>query len=74
MIALSEGVTELIVEEPRTRTVMIKHIVGYPFGMITGYKQKTDGHGNLVFNPTVPLQEEMSTKSLVTGSPILQAV
>jgi len=49
VIALSEGVTELNVEEPRTRTVMIKHIVGYPFGMITGYKQKTDGQGNLVY-------------------------
>lgn len=49
VIALSEGVTELNVEEPRTRTVMIKHIVGYPFGMITGYKQKTDPQGNLVY-------------------------
>lgn len=49
VIALSEGVTELNVEEPRTRTVMIKHIVGYPFGMITGYRQKTDGAGNKVY-------------------------
>jgi TonB-linked SusC/RagA family outer membrane protein len=49
VIALSEGVTELNVEEPRTRTVMIKHIVGYPFGMITGYRQKTDSQGNKVY-------------------------
>ncbi len=49
VIALSEGVTELNVEEPRTRTVYIKHIVGQPFGMITGYKQKLDPQGNLVF-------------------------
>jgi hypothetical protein len=49
VIALSEGVTELNVEEPCTRTVMIKHIVGQPFGMITGYIQKTDAQGNLVF-------------------------
>lgn len=49
VIALSEGITELNVEEPRTRTVYVKHIVGYPFGMITGYKQKTDGQGNLVY-------------------------
>jgi len=49
VIALSEGVTELNVEEPRTRTVYIKHIVGYPFGMITGYVQKTDDQGNKVY-------------------------
>jgi len=52
VLALSENVTELNVEEPRTRTVMIKHIVGQPFGMITGYKQKTDPQGNLVFEET----------------------
>ena len=49
VIALSPGITELNVEEPRTRTVYIKHIVGYPFGMITGYVQKTDGQGNKVY-------------------------
>jgi TonB-linked SusC/RagA family outer membrane protein len=42
VIALSEGVKEYLVEEPRTRTVYIKHIVGYPFGMITGYRQLID--------------------------------
>ncbi len=52
VMALSENVTELNVEEPRTRTVMIKHIVGQPFGMITGYMQKTDPQGNLVFEST----------------------
>lgn len=50
VIALSEGVTEINVEEPRTRTVYIKHIVGYPFGMITGYRQKRDPQGNLVYD------------------------
>jgi TonB-linked SusC/RagA family outer membrane protein len=49
VIRLSEGVTEINVEEPRTRAVYIKHIVGYPFGMITGYRQKTDGNGNKVY-------------------------
>lgn len=49
VIALSKGVTEINVEEPRTRTVYIKHIVGYPFGMITGYRQKVDSQGNKVY-------------------------
>ncbi len=50
VIRLSEGVKEINVEEPRTRTVYIKHIVGYPFGMITGYRQLRDPSGNLVYD------------------------
>jgi TonB-linked SusC/RagA family outer membrane protein len=42
VIALSQGVTEMFVEEPRTRTVAVYNIVGYPFGMIKGYKQLVD--------------------------------
>jgi hypothetical protein len=42
VVSLIEGQTELIREEPRTRTVFIKHIVGYPFGMITGITQLRD--------------------------------
>jgi outer membrane receptor protein involved in Fe transport len=42
VISLIDGQTELLGEEPRTRTVYIKHIVGYPYGMITGQTQKVD--------------------------------
>ena len=42
VVALSEGVTRLFVEEPRTRNAAVYHVVGYPFGMILGYKQKVD--------------------------------
>src|SRR5262249_30555236 len=42
IVSLIEGQTELSVEEPRTRTVFIKHIVGHPYGMITGQNQKID--------------------------------
>ena len=49
VIELSGGATELILEEPRTRTVFIKHIVGYPFGMITGWVQKQDAAGNRIY-------------------------
>ena len=42
VISLIEGQTEVIGEEPRTRTVFIKHIVGQPFGMITGQVQLKD--------------------------------
>ena len=49
VISLNPGINELSMEEPRTRTVYIKNIVGYPFGMITGYVQKTDASGNRIY-------------------------
>jgi hypothetical protein len=42
----------LIMEEPRTRTVFIKNIVGQPFGMITGWVQKKDANGNRMYTST----------------------
>ncbi|WP_341227958.1 SusC/RagA family TonB-linked outer membrane protein [uncultured Arcticibacterium sp.] len=36
VISLSGGATEVTFEESRTRTTFIKHIVGQPFGVITG--------------------------------------
>lgn len=50
VINLIEGQTEVIGEEPRTRTVFIKHIVGQPYGAITGLTQKRDPSGNLVYD------------------------
>ncbi len=50
VVSLIEGSKELTLEEPRTRNVFIKHIVGNPYGMITGRVQKKDPSGNLVFD------------------------
>ncbi len=50
VVSLIEGQEEFSVEEPRTRTVFIKDIVGHPFGMITGQVQKRDDKGNLVYS------------------------
>ena len=50
VIQLIDGVTEVVGEEPRTRNVFIKHIVGYPFGMITGHVQQTSPAGEPVFD------------------------
>ncbi|MEQ9437587.1 MAG: SusC/RagA family TonB-linked outer membrane protein [Cyclobacteriaceae bacterium] len=49
VISLIEGNDELVVEEPRSRNVFIKHIVGHPFGMITGRVQKTTESGEPIF-------------------------
>ncbi len=59
VVSLIEGQTELLVEEPRTRTVFIKHIVGYPYGMITGKVQLRDPNGNLVYDSDgAPITDE----------------
>lgn len=55
VVSLIEGQTELVVDpytaEPRTRTVLIKQIVGQPYGMITGLKQLRDpATGLLVYD------------------------
>jgi outer membrane receptor protein involved in Fe transport len=42
---LLEGNNELVVEEPRTRTVFVKHVVGQPFGVLTGWVQKKVARG-----------------------------
>ena len=49
VISLIEGQKEIVGEEPRTRTVFIKHIVGSPYGMITGQTQLRDPSGQLVY-------------------------
>lgn len=60
VIKLIEGNNELIVEEPRTRTVFVKHIVGQPFGVLTGWVQKRAPDGRLVFdrNDGAPIQSD----------------
>ncbi len=40
VVSLIDGSTELSFEESRTRTTRIKHIVGQPYGTITGITQK----------------------------------
>jgi hypothetical protein len=50
VVSLIGNQTELFVEEPRTRFVAIKHIIGQPYGMITGLMQRRDPNGNLVYD------------------------
>jgi len=57
VVSLIEGQNSLVVDpftaEPRTRTVLIKQIVGQPYGMITGLTQLRDpATGLLVFDTT----------------------
>lgn len=60
----------LPVEEPRTRTAGIFHIVGQPYGMIMGNVQRRDPAGNLVYDSTgAPLMDPTGFKILGRGVP-----
>lgn len=50
VVSLIADLTELTGEELRTRNAFIKHIVGEPYGTITGRVQATDPSGNLVYD------------------------
>jgi TonB-linked SusC/RagA family outer membrane protein len=74
VVSLIEGQKELVTDaftaEPRTRTVLIKQIVGSPYGMITGIKQKRDPAGNLVYDSTgAPIADNSAYQILGNGVP-----
>jgi TonB-linked SusC/RagA family outer membrane protein len=50
VVSLIAGQNELTDEEPRTRTVRVKHIVGLPYGYITGYVQSKTPDGRLIYD------------------------
>lgn len=50
VVSLIEGQERLFVEEPRTRTAAVYHVVGQPYGMILGVTQLRSPDGQLVFN------------------------
>ncbi|MDN5213427.1 SusC/RagA family TonB-linked outer membrane protein [Fulvivirgaceae bacterium BMA12] len=50
VVSLIEGQDELFVEEPRTRSAAVFHVVGSPYGTIRGRVQKTSPDGRLVFD------------------------
>jgi len=58
VVSLIEGSNELVLEEPRSRNVFIKHIVGYPFGMITGRVQKVVNGQPVFLEDGSPVQED----------------
>jgi hypothetical protein len=50
VISLQPDVDRMLVEYPRTFSAAIEHMVGHPYGMITGYKQITDPEGRPIFD------------------------
>lgn len=50
VVYLDEFTTQIDIDRPRTGSVMIRNITGYPFGMITGSVQKTDADGTKIYD------------------------
>ncbi len=50
VVSLIEGQDRLFIEEPRTRTAAVFHVVGQPYGMILGVRQKRSPDGQLVYD------------------------
>lgn len=69
VIRLIEGNNELIVEEPRTRTVFVKHVVGQPFGVLTGWVQRRSPDGQLVFEANGAPVQSASMQVIGNGVP-----
>jgi hypothetical protein len=74
VVSLIEGQDQLVVDpftaEPRTRTVLIKQIVGQPYGMITGLMQLRDpATGLLVYDSSGAPLTDGSYQVLGNGVP-----
>lgn len=73
VIKIAEGLTALQLPGAVTRTLngWIYHFEGQPFGMIAGFKQKTDDKGQLVFNSSSGLPIAGPLVTLGRGVPPL---
>ncbi len=59
VVSLIEGSTELTFEESRTRTTFIKHIVGQPYGTITGVTQKMINGQPVYTSEGIPVRNDV---------------
>jgi TonB-linked SusC/RagA family outer membrane protein len=67
VISLIAGNNELIIEEPRSRNAFIKHVVGHPFGVITGRVQDVSPNGD----PLIQFGGFVTQKDPVTGKDVI---
>lgn len=64
VVSLIEGSKELVIEEPRSRNAFIKHVVGHPYGVITGRVQDASPNGD----PLMTFQGFVYERDPVTGA------
>lgn len=69
VIKIADGLTNLSMDESRTRNAYIYHFEGQAFGMIAGYRAKKDANGNTVYNKDTGLPIQGEFTSLGRGVP-----
>ena len=69
IVSLIPGTNILNVEEPRTRTVFVRQIVGQPFGTLTGLKQRTTADGQLIYDKDGAPLTDNTYQTLGSGVP-----
>jgi outer membrane receptor protein involved in Fe transport len=68
---IAEGINSLQGGRPRTLNAYIYHFEGQPYGMVAGYKMKTDNNGNIVYNNANGIPMQSSLMALGRGVPPL---
>ncbi|PMD99386.1 SusC/RagA family TonB-linked outer membrane protein [Siphonobacter sp. BAB-5405] len=68
---IAQGLSQYELDQSRTQSAYIYHFEGQPYGMITGFKQKTDANGNLVYNSATGLPIQSALMALGRGVPPL---
>lgn len=73
VVKIADGLTSLALPGAiaRTQNGFIYHFEGQPFGMISGYRAKTDANGNVVYNRDSGLPLQSAFTALGRGVPPL---
>ncbi|WP_111628345.1 SusC/RagA family TonB-linked outer membrane protein [Larkinella arboricola] len=73
VVKIADGLTSLALPgaTARTQNGFIYHFEGMPFGMIAGYRAKTDANGNVVYNAASGLPLQSTFMPLGRGVPPL---
>lgn len=61
IVKIADGLTSLSGGQPRTQNAFVNHYEGKPYGMISGFRMRSDSDGNIVYNNAngLPLQSEL---------------
>jgi hypothetical protein len=69
VVKIADGLTSLAGAQPRTQNAYVYHFEGEPYGMIAGYRMKTDEKGNIVYNSANGLPMQGGLEPLGRGVP-----
>ena len=61
LLEIAQGIESLQGGQPRTQNAFVNHYKGKPYGMVAGYKMRTDDNGNIIYNSAngIPMQSPL---------------